>query len=86
MPQTKTILFHGFAPQASPFKGGTMYVLPPFKRHRPVWPDVFGYKSVKVKIDPAWVGQEVYFQFWIHDWGTMNGTGLTNALEVLVHP
>ena len=49
------------APQASPFWGGTIYVKPPFQRTRSVFPGAFGFKSVKVKMQPSWVGQTLYF-------------------------
>jgi hypothetical protein len=85
-PGTKAILFHGFAPQASPFYGGTNYVLPPLYRHRPIKTDVFGYGKKRVPIDPAWVGGTVYFQWWFKDPLLKKQTGLSNALEVAVHP
>jgi hypothetical protein len=85
-PNTKAILFHGFAPQANPFYSGTMYVVPPLKRHRPVTTDAFGSRSDKVKIEPAWVGSTVYFQWWFEDPLLKKNAGLSNALEVTVYP
>jgi hypothetical protein len=86
VPGQRAILFHGFAPQASPFWGGTMYVLPPFQRRRPVFPDPFGFKQTKITIDPAWVGQKLYFQWWYRDPTASFKVGLSNALEVEFHP
>jgi len=86
-PNFKAILFHGFASQSSPFYGRTIFVLPPLYRHRPVLPDSFGYKSQNVQLNPAWVGQNVYFQWWYKDPSNpKKKTGLSNALQVLVHP
>ena len=83
----QAILFHGFAPQASPFYGRTIFVQPPLFRHRPVLPDVFGYKSIQVDISPSWVGQTVYFQWWYRDPNNPNKkTGMSDALSVLAHP
>jgi hypothetical protein len=56
------------------------------QRHRPVAPDPFGYKSIPIKLDPSWVGQHVYYQFWYRDPGASWKVGLTDALDVLVHP
>ena len=85
-PNQKAILFHGFAPQASPFYGGTIYVKPPLKRHRPVKTDSFGYKLSKLDIEPGWVGQTLYFQWWIKDPPLKKKTGLSNGLEILFYP
>ena len=87
-PGKKAILFHGFAPTSKPFFGLTLLVQPPLFRHRPVLTSSFlGYKSVPVKLDPAWVGQSVYYQWWYRDpFNPKKKTGLSDALQVFVHP
>ncbi len=86
VPGQRTILFHGFAPQSSPFWGGTIHVQPPLRRHRPVFPGSMGFKATKIKVDPAWVGQTLYFQWWFKDPSNSFKVGLSDALEVLFHP
>ena len=66
--------------------GRTGIRLPTFQRRRPVFPDPFGFKSSKVKLDPAWVGQTLYFQWWFKDPTTSFKVGLSDALEVVVYP
>ena len=59
---------------------------PPLYRHRPVFPNSFGYKSVDIDLDPSWVGQNVYFQWWLRDPNASWKVGLSDALDVSVHP
>jgi hypothetical protein len=63
-----------------------MLVKPPLYRHKPVVTDSFGFKSTAAKLDPAWVGSTVYFQWWFEDSLLKKSAGLSNALEVVVYP
>ena len=94
------LLFYGFAPQATPFQGGTMCVQAPTRRTpvqgsggNPPPNDCSGFYSydfnqrIRSGVDPALVaGVEVFGQYWSRDLSSASTTGLTNALAFFINP
>jgi len=98
--QKQGLLFYGFAPESSPFQGGTLCVAAPTTR-TPVQSsggstsgsDCTGTFSldfnarIQSGVDAALsLGAEVYCQYWSRDPQSPSTTSLTNALRFLVQP
>lgn len=98
--QKQGLLFYGFAPESSPFQGGTLCVAAPTTR-TPVQSsggstsgaDCTGTFAldfnarIQSGVDAALsLGAEVYCQYWSRDPQSPSTTSLTNALRFLVQP
>jgi hypothetical protein len=98
--QKQGLLFYGFAPESSPFQGGTLCVAAPTTRTAvqssggsTSGADCTGTFAldfntrIQSGVDPALsLGAEVYCQYWSRDPQSPSTTSLTNALRFLVQP
>jgi hypothetical protein len=80
------VLLSGSGKAALPFKGSVLHIALPIRRVAPFQLDFIGYVSVPYALQSAQIGSKLYFQAWFKDPGDALGFGLTNGLEVLVHP
>jgi len=81
------VVFHSSSgPNASPFAGGTLCVLPPIVRDSPFTTDMFGYVEIPLPFSPASLGQTWYVQTWFRDPPASSGSGLSDALRLQICP
>ncbi len=81
--QERGFLISGTKSADIPYQGGTVLVARPFVREAQ-FSFFFGATEVGVPIEPWMVGTTRYYQMWFEDPGDAFGSGLSNALEVLV--
>ncbi len=88
VPSVNGLAFYGTAAGSMPFFGGTLWVAPPLQRLPITTTDATGAVEIPVAIDPTWVGQERFFQFWFRDPTHPDGTtvGLSSAVQVRFCP
>jgi hypothetical protein len=82
VPGQNGLAFYGSAAASIPFFGGTLLVNPPLERLPVVTLDGTGSVVIPVPMDPAWVGQERFFQFWHRDPTHPDGTGVSLSSAV----
>ena len=82
IPGKKAVDFWGDAPNALPFYGGTLCVLPPVQRGEIRVVDEFYFASWAVDVTPEMAGTTRFYQAWFRDSGDPHGVGLTGGLKV----
>ena len=89
------LVFYGLGPNAAPFFGGTLCVLPPLLRTgvqasggNPPPNDCSGQISLDLSstVNPMFVPGVIYLQTWARDPGDALGISLTDAVQVQVCP
>ncbi len=86
VPLAVGVLFHGQASQARPFFGGTLYALPPLRRHLGFQFDFGGLAFIPLPVTNDMVGETRVYQLWFRDLADPLGVGLSSAVEVTFCP
>jgi hypothetical protein len=86
IPNQPAVVFMGKSPANQPFLGGTLYVSPPVKRIGAQPLDFVGYAEFPFTLGSAFIGTSIFAQGWFKDPWDPQSCGLSNGLEVTVHP
>jgi hypothetical protein len=86
IPGAPGVLFAGAQQASIPFSGGTLWIMPPYRRVAAFQFDFLGGITLPVPVSPALIGSTRYFQIWFQDAGDPFGVGLSNAVQVTFCP